>query len=263
MTNSILRFYVPEDIARLDFADLPQSNELSEALERLQVERLGDLGKISVPELRRVTKAVKAVTLELGCLLRRAKDGEFRHLCGEAHCKPDPEGLWRSRPRDVPGEKIEIPETATGLPLALFEVPPRLRNTLHVLGLKHASDLNGKEYRHFLRVPGIGMKTVQDLKKLVQQIREGRTGTPRPVPEKKLRAPLCFIVPEAVRGVIPYDFPISVRLDGVLRRMGIARLGDLHDMEFHEMHMMSGCGPKTLKEALRLIERALALKAVT
>ena len=66
-----------------------------------------------------------------------------------------------------------------------------------------------------------------------------------------------------MRGAIPYDLPISVRLDGVPRRTGIARLGDLHGMEFYEMHMMSGCGPKTLKEVLLLIERALALKAVT
>lgn len=254
MSQSILRFSIPVDIAKLDFAGLPQSSELSEALERLQVERFGDLIRISVPDIRRVTKADRAVTLELGCLLRRAKSGEFGKLASGEDGAPDWSWLWQIRPRDASGERIEIPEAQTNLPLALFEMPVRLRNILQRFGFKRASDLNGKEYQHFLRGPGMGPKTLGDLRRLVQQIREGGTVTPRT--KKKQPRSACFIVPEAVRDLIPYDLPISTRLDGVLRRMGIARLGELQAMEFHELLMISGSGLKTLKEALGLIKRA-------
>ncbi len=258
MAKLILRFNVPESIGRLEFADLPQSRELSEALERLQVERLGDLREVSLPELSRVSKAANAVTLELGCLIRRAKCGEFGNRSVEAFCKHDLEKLWRSWPGEVPGETIVIPEAATGFPLAVFKMPSRLRNILHFLGFKCAGELRGREYRHFLRMPGIGVRTLQDLRNLVRQIQEGPGDAPPPLIEKKRRVSPCFVVPEAVRGVVPYGLPISARLDGVLRRMGIARLGDLHGMELSEMHMMSGCGPKTLQEAWQLIEQALA-----
>jgi hypothetical protein len=257
MERSILRFRVPENIARLEFADLPQSSELTEALEQLRIERLGELGRISVTDLRRASKAADAVTLELGCLIRRAEHGEFGKDSEEAIRKHDHESLWRILPGDVAGERIEIPATAIGLPLAAFQMPTRLRSILQRLEFKHAGDLNGKEYRHFLRVTGVGVKTVQDLRVLVQQIREGPGDAAQLLSEKRTRVSPCFTVPEVVRSVVPYDFPISARLDGVLRRMGIAQLSDLHGTAFYEMHMMLGCGRKTLKEALQLIEQAL------
>jgi hypothetical protein len=263
MERPSLRFQVPESIGSLAFADLPQSPELSEELERLHVQCLGDLKNIALPGPRRASKADKALILEVGCLLRRAKRGEFGKRSGEGLCQRDWGHLWRTSPGHVPGETIDIPEAASGVPLAVFEMPPRLRNILQVLDLKHAGDLNGREYQQFLRAPGMGAKMLQALRKVVQQIREAPGGTCEPIPEKKSRVPPCFVVPEAVRDVIPYDFPITPRLDGVLRRMGIARLGDLHGMEFCEMSLLAACGPATLKEALRLIEHLQQSRAGT
>jgi hypothetical protein len=258
MAESILRFWVPREVEGLEFADLPQSVELSDVVYRLQLECLGDLHRISVRELRRTTKAAKAVTLELGCLVRRAKRGEFGKLPGEVFYTPNFEYVWPTPwPGEAPGEQIEIPAAAMPLPLAIFEMTGRLRNILYRLGFEHASDLNGRQYCHFLRLQGVGGTTAQDLRILVQRIREGRPGTPRPVAQKKAPIPPpCFVVPQTLKDIIPYDLPISARLDGILRRMGIARLGDLVGIEYREMLAMLGCGQKTLREALQLLERA-------
>lgn len=256
MAKSLLGFHVPREIASLDFADLPQSQELSDGLERLKVERLGELERISLPELHQGSNTAKAIFLELGCLLRRAKCGEFRKLRRDGWHERKRDHLWENWSGDKPSEKIEIPQASTRLPLVVFEMPPRLRNILHGLGLKQAGDLNGKEYRHFLRAPGMGVKTMRDLREVVQRIQEGRTLTTLRAPQETVQSSRCFIVPEAMRGVVPYELRISARLDGVLRRMGIARLGDLHGVEQYEMHLVSGCGAKTLKEALALIGQA-------
>jgi hypothetical protein len=263
MERPSLRFQVPESIASMAFADLPQSPELSEEVQRLQVQSLGDLKNIALPNPGRATKADKALILEVGCLLRRAKRGEFGKRSGEGFCRRDWGHLWRTSPGHVAGKMIDLPEAASGVPLALFKMPTRLRNILHVLDLKHAGDLKGREYQQFLRAPGMGAKMLQALRIVVQQIREAPGGTCEPIPEKTSRVPPCFVVPEAVRDIIPYDFPISPRLDGVLRRMGIARLGDLHGTEFCEMSLLAACGPATLKEALRLIEHLQQSRAGT
>jgi hypothetical protein len=69
MEKPTLRSRVREKMANLQLADLPQSSQLSELLEQLQIERLGQLETVSIADLRRASKAADALTLELGCLL--------------------------------------------------------------------------------------------------------------------------------------------------------------------------------------------------
>lgn len=259
MATRMLYFQVRERIANLELADYPQSHELSAALERLGVECFGDVKRLSLQDLRSVSEVPSAVALELGSLIRRAERGEFGYPAGEP-CfeKAQRVPTWTS-PTEPPGEAISIPKGVRGLPLSMFQMSVRLHNILRTLEFSQAGDLHGRPYKHFLRLRNCGPKTLQELRKLVQQIRESPAEGPQPVPYKKsprLKVTCSFAIPKEARHLVPYELPVSRVLDGVLRRKGITRLGDLHGMAFSELRMLNGCGPKTVNELLALIERA-------
>ena len=258
MKKSRLHISVPLELGGIRFADLPLSIELSAMLERLQVVRLEDLLRLTVSDLPRSRVAAKALVLELGVLVRRARSGEFGQPAREPAAAWRSAAQWPVQPASVPGERIEIPASAATLPLGLIQMPARLRGVMDALDFKLAGELHGRMYRDCLRLANVGAKTLEDLRSLVEQIREGRVTLVPPRAEEKVRIPLSFVVPEAVRGIVPYDLPISTRLDGVFRRMGITRLGDLHGMEFVEMLKCAGCGRKTLNEAIECVGRAPA-----
>jgi len=54
----------------------------------------------------------------------------------------------------------------------------------------------------------------------------------------------------------PFDLPLSVRLEGVLRRKGVRQLGDLHGVPLRELKGFANCGNTTISELTHLIKRA-------
>ena len=53
----------------------------------------------------------------------------------------------------------------------------------------------------------------------------------------------------------PSELPISVRLENVLRTMGITRLGELHGLTVGEFAKERNCGKRTIVELRHLLER--------
>ncbi len=75
----------------------------------------------------------------------------------------------------------------------------------------------------------------------------------RPVPSLDISRRLS--VPPWAREANPLDFPSSVRLEGMFRRRGIKRLGQLEGTPLVELRRMGNCGPRTIVELVTLLGR--------
>lgn len=65
-------------------------------------------------------------------------------------------------------------------------------------------------------------------------------------------------VPAKFGHLNPFEFPSSARLEGLFRRKGIKRLGDLHGVPLLELRAFGNCGPRTITELVDLLERIKA-----
>jgi hypothetical protein len=75
-------------------------------------------------------------------------------------------------------------------------------------------------------------------------------------PEAGLEGSLS--VPASVRHLNPFEFPSSARLEGLFRRKGIKRLGDLHGLALQDLRNFGNCGPRTIAELVDLLARIAA-----
>ena len=66
---------------------------------------------------------------------------------------------------------------------------------------------------------------------------------------------VCISIPANVSHFNPLEFPSSARLEGLFRRKGIARLGDLHGVALEELRNFGNCGPRTIAELVHLLHR--------
>ena len=65
-------------------------------------------------------------------------------------------------------------------------------------------------------------------------------------------------IPASVSHFNPFEFPSSARLEGLFRRKGFKRLGDLNGVSLEELRNFGNCGPRTISELVHLIERIIA-----
>src|SRR5260370_5375253 len=65
-------------------------------------------------------------------------------------------------------------------------------------------------------------------------------------------------VPATAHKLSPYDFPLSTRLTNVLKKRGIARLGELDGIALSDLQEFESCGWKTAAELVRLTKRIAA-----
>lgn len=75
-------------------------------------------------------------------------------------------------------------------------------------------------------------------------------------PEPKLATRLT--IPANVSHFSPFEFPSSARLEGLFRRKGFTRLGDLHGVALEDLRNFGNCGPRTIAELVHLLERVVA-----
>ena len=64
-----------------------------------------------------------------------------------------------------------------------------------------------------------------------------------------------IFIPQNVRGWLLVQMPISVRLDGVLKKMGFRLLGDLHGISYDRFKEVKNCGRHTVAELKKFINR--------
>jgi hypothetical protein len=266
--KATLTFPVPCEIVQLQPADCPMSDELEAALQDLAVRSFADLRWVSLKDLRQLGDTTGALSLELGCLIRRASRGEFGPVGDEAWISPWLADFWWkdgpgeeeagsgcSAPADArSGDVFSIPKSARGIPVPHLPMSSRLANILCGAGLEFLGGLHRVTSAQLRTLDGCGPVALNELKAIVEAVLEGRL-QPRPPPAvEPAPAPPQFRIPQLFHDVSPYRFALSRRLDGVLRRAGIDRLGELDGMEFSRILCMSNCARKTFRELVELID---------
>jgi hypothetical protein len=266
---SNVRFHAPLEICAMQLADCPISDELASTLESLGVRSFYEVHSVSLLDFQRLGDKNGNLALELGSVIRRAGRGEFGKpyspggtpdRFADFWWKGSPggadDGAGSSAPTAVATDAFCIPERARGIELSVIPMSSRLRNILSFSGLEYLGGLHSVTPKQILTLRNCGPKCLQELRRVVQGILEGRLRLLAPRPERNnRRESKRFSVPPDLHCLSPYSFPISRRLDGVLRRAGIACLGDLQGMAFDELLVLTYCGPQTLRELLHLLDR--------
>jgi hypothetical protein len=266
---SNVRFHAPLEICPMQLADCPISEELASTLECLGVRSFYDVHSVSLLDFRHLGDRNGSLALELGSVIRRAGRGEFGKPYSPGGA---PERFasfwWKGSPGEgdeaagssaqtaVATDAFSIPEHARNIEISVIPMSSRLRNILSFSGLEYLGGLHAVTPKQILSLRNCGPKCLQELRHVVQGVLEGRLRllAPRPAQNDR-RVSKRFAVPPDLHCLSPYSFPISRRLDGVLRRAGIACLGDLQGMAFDELLVLTYCGPQTLRELLHLLNR--------
>lgn len=281
-------FFITENIRRLRLSELPLSGELVSLLRSVPIYTLGELAGISLRDFQRMSDRGTALFLEIGRLIERARRGGFATAL--QHQQGATQGLGRSRVRSHPRQRVDtkrrkqnrglgntaivgsqldetifIPQEARGRPLGTFTVSVRLRHIFEFKKLRLAGDLHGFTYLEFLETRNCGKKTADELQQLVAVIQHAHDAKPTAScsddhvqTAQPAIAGDSFIVAARLHNMSVSDLPLSVRLEGVLQRKKVQRLGDLHCMSVFDFRATKNCGRKTVSEVIRLIERATA-----
>jgi hypothetical protein len=266
---STVRFHVPREICSLQPVDCPISDDLASALESLEVHSFEDVHTVSLQDLRRLGDKNGLLALELGSVIRRAARGEFGKPYSSAEQEEWVAPFWwkgATTPADhtthadaataVAPDTFCIPDHARGIEITALPMSTRLRHNLLFFGLQYLGGLHGVTGKQILTLEGCGPKSLEELRRVVSDVLSGRVlpNPPRGAPVER-RPQKRFSVPPDLHCLSPYSFPMSRRLDGVLRRAGIVCLGDLQGLPFHDLLVQVYCGPQTIRELLRLLER--------
>ena len=169
-----------------------------------------------------------------------------------------------------PPDYISIPEHLKSRPVEHLtsklagrrRFPKRLSHLLQYAGIHLLGDLDGKRLSYFEEYRGCGKGTVRALRRLLlRALYPGVKSDPSalPVRMRDWRPPEPIIeVANAVCGLYLQDLPVSVRLEGILRALGIEKLGQLHGLPVRKLLVRPSCGRKTLAELRALLRRAEA-----
>jgi hypothetical protein len=255
-------FDVSPGIRAFSPLDLPVSARLRNVLDRLGIERLGQLDGLPVRNLLKARNCGHHTLEELKTLLRRVEAGEFG--------LPEPGRASRAGADPHPPDYISIPEHLKSKPIEPLKakiagssrLPERIRHLLEYAGIRLLGDLDGKRLSDFEPYRGCGEQTIQALRRMIlRELHPGVRADPSmmPIPMRDWRPPEQTIeVSGAARGLRLKDLPVSARLEGVLKGLGIRRLGQLHGLSFRELRARPNIGPTTHAELKTLLRRAEA-----
>jgi hypothetical protein len=255
-------FAVSRGIRAFSPQDLPVSTRLRKVLHWLGIERLGQLDGLPVARLLQTRNCGQRTLEELKMLLCRAEAGEFG--------LPEAGGASRAGADPHPPDYIAIPEDLKSKPIESLNaksaggsrLPKRLRNLLEYAGIRLLGDLDGKRLADFEPYRGCGGETIEALRRMVlRELRPGVRAGPSmmPIRMRDWRPPEQTIeVSGAARDLRPEDLPVSVRLEGVLKGLGIKRLWQLDGLPFWKLRARPRMGRTTLAELRDLLRRAEA-----
>jgi hypothetical protein len=156
---------------------------------------------------------------------------------------------------------ICIPQESLGQPLSGFSISVRLKRIFELKRFKLLGDLHGIGFAEFLRFRNCGTKTLEELRGLVRSIQRGQVAVPGASIDATAPAPVqagYFFISTKAHELNLRDLPLSARLEGVLAKKRVARLGDLNGISVQELRRLPNCGKKTIEELVRLVERAAA-----
>ena len=249
------------------------------ALKRLSLHRLGDLNGVSDNDFRRVTRNSSKLILELDELISTVRIEESMSaesksvsptVLVEQPSNLGTQSLLQAQPSCQPAavvslqhsdqsDQILIPEEVRAQPLSVFPMSVRLAHVLELGGFRQLGDLHGLSFGEFLSFRNCGKKTVNELRGIVsmaQQVQQSPDGrlvsTTNNIPVQCG----CFFIAAGAQEMSPFVLPLSVRLERVLEKRGIIRLGDLHGVSVSEFRRLRNCAGKTVAELIRLLEGA-------
>jgi hypothetical protein len=153
-------------------------------------------------------------------------------------------------------EIIVIPRSARGQVLLGFPLSTRLANVLRLQAIQRFSELHGLTFDEISQFRNCGSTTVQELRRLIQNVRAGRK--PDPAGAGRIPAYEFFQVPKYARQFRPADLPLSVRLENVLKCNGVVRLADLRERTPCDFKRLANCDRVTCDELVRLMVRVAA-----
>ena len=171
---------------------------------------------------------------------------------------------------DNPPDHISIPENLKSRPVEPLKsklaggprIPERLSHVLQYAGIRVLGDLDGKRLSDFETYRGCGQGTVWALRGMILRALHPAVKPDlrmRPIPMRDWWPPAQTIeVARAVRGLSLKDLPVSARLEGVLKGLGIRRLGQLHGLSVCDLLARPNFGRTTLAEFNTLQRRAEA-----
>ncbi len=241
-----------------------------------------DLCRIFLHDFQHMSGNSTPEFLEVGRLSDRARGGGFavslkqsagsRPLSSRRVPTQSPGVKKTARPpnkalSETPDDQtIFIPLEARGKRLPRFpDVSVRLQNVLAGNGLQLFGDLHGLSFSEIRGYRNCGKKTLNELRELVREIQhshqtpgeEGRTNVVIHEASPPV-VPGAIFVPTQLHELNLADLPLSGRLESVLKRRGVNRLGDVHGVSIRDLRGTKNCGKQTISELVRLIKRAEA-----
>src|SRR4029434_4753839 len=153
---------------------------------------------------------------------------------------------------------IHIPADLRGQAIECMAMSVRLAGVLRRANIRVLGDLHGCKLDDFALQRNCGYKTLHALDALVRQAHSTAEHTPRR-PEAGSLFPsddVGFVVPESMSQVQFAELPITTRLTGFVRSIGLRTLGDLNGRTAFELLRCKNCGWRTVVEIGQLIERA-------
>jgi hypothetical protein len=168
---------------------------------------------------------------------------------------PKPAGRRRRAGTRAAGEDptFQIDPAHHGLPISSLPFSTRARNILASSQVKTLGDLHGAPLGRVRDARNCGTKSFLEMLRVLAPYvgKGGLPGAPRKpsTPEKP------FSVPETARGWPLKLLPISARLEHVLTRLKMAKLGDLHGVDPASLEAAPDCGVRTATEIRELLGR--------
>ncbi|MCF7707643.1 MAG: hypothetical protein K9N52_01935 [Verrucomicrobia bacterium] len=104
-------------------------------------------------------------------------------------------------------------------------------------------------------------ENVKELELILKQLQVGAMGLQGPRARKVRQQSgdvMTISIPTHVRDWPLDQMPLSVRLSGVLQKMGFKKLGDLHGLSYIQVLSMRNCGRRSIFELVELVRRLQA-----
>ena len=134
---------VPPSRADLRFVDLPISKRLYRTIHKIGIDRLGDLNGRNAIQLQEHPGVGPSRVAEIQQLVMRATAGEFKDLV------------------------LHVPFPAADLRFADLPISKRVTRLIKKLRIERLGDLDGRSSVEFLAYPGVGQRTIAEIKHLV------------------------------------------------------------------------------------------------
>jgi hypothetical protein len=244
---SVKPFFVPTSICHWKFSDLPMSQSLRGALKALAKESLSDLNGMHPSDFGCVSDHPGHLAKETDELIAQVRSGQW--FC-----------TWRHQEAEPKNDLIQIPDDIHEYSVETLQASVRLQHILQQQGFTVLGQMHGIPFSDFLRFRNCGKTTLKELRESIARLQSDHVaGVTAKVlafkPEPRWRIE-HFSISSMASELNPFDLPISVRLEKVLRSKGINRLADLDGVEFSQILRILRCGKKTFRELRLLVERA-------